>query len=240
VANSASTYPGGLYTAVGATSTGVAVMAWYDATNRRLIYSYNDNPSGSSESQWQSHALEIDPSYAGWYVDLTVDANDGIHIAYYNSGTGDLKYAFLSSYADKKAEVVTVDSYLSTGQQIMINTRAESRTVNGTSLSVIVPYISYYSSSFMQTTSSLRVAWRNDFASYPASAALVASTGSNGVGQGATGDKFTGNWEVMTIPTVNVPVDGVVCNGVPASGTYKNSVFLGYYTDAYYERAYIK
>ena len=240
VASSTSKYPGGLYTAVGATSTGVAVMAWYDATNRRLIYSYNDAPSGGSESQWQSHALEIDASYAGWYVDLAVDANDGIHIAYYNSGTGDLKYAFLSSYADKKPEVVTVDSYLSTGQQIMINTRAETRTVNGSSQSVIVPYISYYSSSFMQTTSSLRVAWRNDFSSYPASAALVASTGSNGVGPGATGDKFTGNWEVMTIPTTNIPVDGVVCNGVPSLGTYKNSVFLGYYTDAYYERAYIK
>ena len=62
---------------------------------------------------------------------------------------------------------------------------------------------------------------------------------------GAKGDLFTGAWECMTIPTSNIPQDATVCGGVP-SGThtggtdYTNTVVLGYMTDQYYEKAYIK
>jgi hypothetical protein len=63
---------------------------------------------------------------------------------------------------------------------------------------------------------------------------------------GAIGDKFTGAWECMTVPSANIPVEATVCGGVPSTATgngntYKNTtVFLGYMTDKYYEKAYIK
>ena len=47
---------------------------------------------------WQEKANYLDEQYTGWHVDLTVDDNGGIHIAYYNSAKGDLKYVYLSKY----------------------------------------------------------------------------------------------------------------------------------------------
>jgi hypothetical protein len=236
VANNATTYRGGLYTAVGALSTGRAVIAWYDAENKRLVYSYSpsiDPSTITATAQWQANAKVIDSDFAGWHVDLTVDKNNGIHIAYYASSSGDLKYAFLPSYdaGPGDIKVVTVDSFLSAGTKLMINTREENR--GGTN--VIVPYISYYHPSFMQTANSVRVAWRNDFSS---------------LSDGAVYDDFTGAWEVMTVPTPNIPMEDFVANGVPTSGTFNtvsngavnitNSVAVTYYTDRWYERAYIK
>jgi hypothetical protein len=114
--------------------------------------------------------------------------------------------------------VVTIDSYLSTGTQLMIETRDDG---SGNE----VPYITYFQPSFISTTNSVRVAWRTEFASLQ---------------DGATSDFYTGSWEVMTLPTNNVPVDGPVSGAVPTAGTYGGSVFLSYYTDASYERAYLK
>jgi hypothetical protein len=216
VADTNSTYPGGNYSDVDALSNGTAVMTWYDAVNRQLIFSYNTNPAGATQADWQTNAIVLDTNFAGWYVDMTVDDADGIHIAYYSSGSGDLRYAYLSAY-NTPATVVTVDSYLSTGTQITINTRLEGGNY--------VPYISYFQPSFVSTTSSVKVAWREDFASLT---------------DGSILDDYSGSWEVMTIPSSNVPVDGMVCNGVPTGGAYADQVFISYYTDAYYERTYLK
>ena len=60
--------------------------------------------------------------------------------------------------------------------------------------------------------------------------------GTNGV----ISDKFTGSWEVMTVPADNIPVELQICNGVPKSGTYSSTVVLGYMSDVGYEKAYIK
>ena len=73
-----------------------------------------------------------------------------IHIAYYNSAKGDLKYVYLSSYDAEPTTPVTVDSYLSVGTNLTINTRLE----NGK----YVPYIYYYNSSSNQTSNSIKVA----------------------------------------------------------------------------------
>jgi hypothetical protein len=236
VADNTTTYGGGLYTAVGGLSDGRAVIAWYDADAGRLVYSYSQgvNPSATTTDQWQANARVIDSEFAGWHVDLTVDGNNGIHIAYYSSGSGDLKYAYLSSY-NAAPQVVTVDSYLSAGTKLMINARQETRNVNGVNQNVYVPYISYYHASFPQTPNSVRVAWRNNFSA---------------LADGAVLDDFTGAWESMTVPTANVPIEDFVCNGVPSSGTttggnlnninLTNTMLVTYMTNAYYERAYIK
>ena len=216
IANESTTYKGGAYTAVGYTSGGVAVVAWYDASKRQLVYSYNENPAtvDSDGTTWQENATVIDASYAGWYVDLAVDSSDGIHIAYYKSSSGDLKYAYIENYKKASdAKVITVDSYLSVGTNITINTK-------GT-----VPYIYYYNTSANQTTNSIKVAWQNDTTT---------------LRDGALNDKFTGAWESMTIPTSNIPNDATVSGGVPTAGTYSGEVVLGYMTDVYFEKAELK
>ena len=227
VAKSDSTFKGGPYAAVGIVpkldSDGfIGVVAWYDASAKRVCYSWNANPdSAVVEGDWQTNAKYLDGAYTGWYVDLNVDESGGIHIAYYNSAKGDLKYVYLSSYNATPSTPVTVDSYLSVGTDITVNVRNEGTENNPK----YVPYIYYYNASSNKTCNSIKVAWRNDMTT---------------LRDGAISDKFTGAWESMTIPTENIPVDATVCGGVPTSGDYANSVVLGYMTDAYYEKAYIK
>ncbi|MGP1594632.1 MAG: Ig-like domain-containing protein [Treponema sp.] len=226
IANKTTKYKGGEYAAVGVTSTGVAVVAWYDASAKQLLYSWNDNPAtvenASDTSKWQKNVVVIDKGYAGWYVDLTVDEKDGIHIAYYNSAKGDLKYSYIPKYneeytGNKHPEVVTVDSYLSVGTQIMITTRKENDK--------IIPYISYYHASFTQTPSSVRVAWCKDV---------------DNLADGAKEDYFTGKWEAMTIPVTDVPKDETICNGVPTTGIWANTMIVGFMTDDGYKKAVLQ
>lgn len=259
VASSATTFKPGAYTAVGYTSSGSAVVAWYDANARRLVYSWNDNPgtTNNATNTWQTNAVYLDAAYTGWYVDLTVVGNS-VHIAYYDSKSGNLKYAYIPTYNNVKknadnslkverntdgslksgAEIVTVDSYLSVGTNITINVRDQGTGTGTSHVAKYVPYIYYYNTSSNQTKNSIKVAWQKD------------STLRDGVDKDK--DLFTGAWECMTIPTPNIPQDATVCGGVPTSGTNKvsasstntyslaNTVTLGYMTDAYYERAFIK
>jgi hypothetical protein len=234
VATNSSTHKGGVYTAVGSLALGAnkgrALIAWNDEANGNLVFSYSTGVDESallstSTSVWQGNARIIDSGdLAGWYVDMAVDSDDGIHLAWYNSGSQDLKYAYLSAY-NEAFQVVTVDSYLSPGTKLMINVRKEGANQ--------VPYISYYHLSLSGTRNAARVAWREDFSSLK---------------NGAVSDQFTGAWEVMSVPTNNIPAEDYICNGVPSTGTFNktganlaNSVVLGYLTgQKRYEWAYIK
>lgn len=213
VADNGKTYKGGEYVAVGVTSEGIVVLAWYDASKKQLVYSWNNDPS--KEENWQKNAKVID-SYGGWYVDIAVDEDNGIHIAYNNTAKGDLKYAYMSSY-NAEATVVTVDSYFSVGTQIMLSTRKEGGNN--------VPYISYYQPSFTLTPGSVRVAWRTDFTTLK---------------DGAKNDSFTGTWEAMTIPNIDIPKDETICNGVPKSGVWANTQVLGFMTYTGYKKAVLQ
>jgi hypothetical protein len=210
VADGSSTYKGGQYSAIGITPDGtVAVMAWYDATNRQLIFSYNTNPTGSSASQWQTNASVIDADFSGWYVDLAVDDLGGIHIAYYNSSNGDLRYAYKSAY-NQPATVVTVDSFLAVGTNVSITWKASGGSR--------IPYISYYMNSFTATSFSVKVAWL---------------TGA--LGNGVVNDQYTGNWEIMTVPTANIPKDYTVGIGIKAT-----KPIVGYATTTNLETGQLK
>ncbi len=199
----------GQYSSIGVTSGGVAVVAWYDVTERRLLYSYNTDPSNATESQWNENYMVLDDSFAGQFVDIAVDGEDAIHIAYYNSSSGDLKYGYLSSYSDTTVEIVVVDSFLSVGQKLMIDTRLEN--------SEYIPYISYSSSAYAGTQHSLRIASKSPGIS---------------LSSGAIADKYTQNWEIMTIPTGNIPKDYIV-----SVGFLSGRVIVGYATDVGLEYA---
>lgn len=192
----------------------IAVMVWYDATNRSLIYSWNDSPldtNSTAVAKWQTNATVIDNSFAGWYADVEVDSGNGIHIAYYNSSEGSLKYAYKSNYK-AEASTVTIDSFLSTGENLSLCINKEGDNQ--------VPYISYYMGSYTSTSYSVRTAWRTNFSSL-----------SNGV----EADKYTGSWEVMTIPTSNTPKNYNIGIGIKS-----NTPVIGYATDVSLETATIK
>jgi hypothetical protein len=210
----------GRYSSVGVTTGGVAVVAWYDAANQALLYSWNDAPtSAASAANWGTNTIAIDTDFAGWYVDLAVDAGNGVHIAYYSSSSGDLKYAYLPTYSSTP-QVCTVDSYLSTGSNIAIATQLEGGKY--------VPYISYYSSAFTQTKFSVRVAYRKDMAS------------ATSVPDGVLDDSYTGAWEIMAVPTNSVALDYQIGVGIKKNAMTVNKPLLGYGTTAGLETATLK
>ncbi|OHE64457.1 MAG: hypothetical protein A2001_02225 [Treponema sp. GWC1_61_84] len=223
VAEAADGFKPGQYSAVGVLNDGsVAVMAWYDANGTRLIYSYNDDPNNTgSDAQWQTNAIEIDDGFAGWYVDLAVDGDNGIHIAYYSSSNGDLKYVYLPTYDTTTGIVpVTIDSFLSVGTNLAITT-----TDDGTNQ---VPYVSYYAPAYTSTNYSLRTAWRTEF-------------GGSTVPAGADSDAYTGDWEIMTVPVSGkTPKDFTVGIGLRDFTVGIPTPILGYATNLGIESAQLK
>ena len=244
VANNTTTKAkGGMYTAVGMLSTGRPVIAWYDSITDGgcLWFSYGPTPSGNTitttTADWQSNAVKIASGY-GTHVDLAVDSNNNVHLAYVNSSKGGLYYAYIpyvsATPSPSTAVTARVDTFLSTGQKLMINVRGN------------IPYISYIHNAFAESKNSIRVAWAKT---------AVAAVGD--VKDGTNGNFFTGNWEVMTVPAEYIPsVSEFVCNGVPSGtnatltqpsdsslrtyNTLDKSMFVTYMTNKWYEGAVLK
>ena len=228
------TYKSGLYAAVGLTSTNRAVAVWYDATGSRLVYSYRDMGASYTApgvggdrktNEWQAHAVEIDGG-APLYVDMVIDDEDGLHIGYYSSSKGGVKYAYLPPDKVKGTtkpvstdfKVATVDTHMNPGTFLKIGVRKE-----GTKQ---VPYISYYHNGFYGSKNAARIAWLKD------------GIGSDGtVKTGVVNNKFTGDWVVMTVPASNGIQQYTICQGVPSSGDYANKVIAAYFTNKNYEMA---
>ncbi|MBR6914484.1 MAG: hypothetical protein IKN34_11925, partial [Treponema sp.] len=212
----------GEYSAVGATNetTPAAIVVWYSEDDQGLFYTYNKTPSNSAT--W-SDAVLIDDGFVGWYVDLVVDDSNGVHIAYYDAGNGDLKYAYVQDYTNPAAKkVMTVDSYLSSGTNISISVKKVG--------SDYVPYISSFMSSFNKTSYTVRTAWITD-------GSLLKSKSADEL-KGVDGnDDFTGVWEVMTVPlaSTSIPLDYSVGIGIKS-----NQPILGYGTQNGLETATLK
>jgi hypothetical protein len=244
VATDSLTHNGSMYTAVGLLSNGLPVMAWYDRLNQNLIFSYagaanarplngtalttaNNNATSrvaTQQSEWQGNAVVVD-TFKGAHVDLAVDAANNVHLAYYDVGNGGLYYAFIPALNPAainarpdtaNIQKVKVDTYLSAGTKIMINVRTETHG----GVTRYVPYISYAHASFAETRNSIRIAWRTNFTT---PATVPAGTDIN--------DRFTGDWEVMTVPVGGVntgnqvipDIEHFVCNGVSTARTGWNA-----------------
>ena len=254
----------GMYTATGCLSSGRPLVAWYDRVNQKLWLSYGSGvpstttaPAPNSTvnittsivttttTQWQDNAMEV-AAFAGTHVDMAVDQDDNVHLAYYDVQNGGLYYALIPPTGtgndiipDKnKIRTARVDTYLSAGTKLMLNVRREAARN--------VPYISYYHASFAETRNAIRVAWRTDF-----SAPAVPPDGTY------ADDSFTGAWEVMTVPVQTLPLaDEFICNGVPTGTStawapapaanslrgrdISKSILVGYMTEKWYEGAVLK
>ena len=194
----------------------VVVIAWYSTNDSKLYFSYNTDPTNisgaSSKAQWATNTKTVDSTMGcGQYVKLHVDSAGGIHMAYYSSSSGDLKYAYLPNYhyltdsTSNSAAVATVDSFLTVGTNCTIDV---AKDASGNQ----VPYISYSNSSI---PSSARLAYETYFP----------TTKSTGNFDGATtAGLYTGNWEVTSIPLDSAgeqPMDAQVSVGVyrdPSTG----------------------
>lgn len=200
-------------------TAGTAVVAWYDDSTQSLLFSYNENPSSTDNAaNWGSNTRVIDSNFAGWYVDMAVDPDGGIHIAYYGAANGDLKYAYLPSYKSE-AQVCVVDSYLSVGTNISVDYKQGTVTKSdGTEETRYVPYISYYMSAFTKTKNSARVAWLSRLGE------------GDVVADGAASDVYTGSWEVMTLPEEQIPLDYTIGVGIKKNSSSVDSPILGYGT----------
>jgi hypothetical protein len=249
VADRNSTAGSSQYLAAGLLNNGRAVIAWYDAQRQCLWFSYGNNATTNvnttvpttTKTEWQNRAVKI-KDYAGTHVDMAVDANNGIHLAYVDARNGGLWYTYIANAtAPATNTTVRVDTYLSTGTKLTINVRTEGARY--------VPYITYIHNAFAETKNSVRVAWQKN------------STLGHGTNEDHT---FTGNWEVMTVPAGSIPnTQEFVSNGVPAGGSLTapnfevtdtnptlihrlrdssiaNTILVGYMTDRWYEGAILK
>jgi len=202
----------------------------------------------TTQADWQTNAKTIDTN-KGAHVDMVVDANDNVHLAYFDLNNGGLYYAIIPPNSStgtarrpdtSNVKPVKVDTFLSAGTKIMITVRSDGTRP--------VPYITYAHASFAGTRNSIRVAWRTDFTNN--TQPLAGSDAS---------DAFSGKWEAMTVPVskgATPQVDDFVCNGVPTSATWTapgttgdylqyntrldQTVIVGYLTDKWYEGAIIK
>ena len=209
---------------------GTAIVCWYDSFAKSLKLKYNTAPL--TGTTW-STAITIDSNLAGWYPDMVVDKEGGIHISYYGAKNGDLKYAYLSSYEDQVADVCTIDSFLSVGTRtsISVSTKKQEFTVGNETFEKYVPFISYYMGAFTATQTCLRTAWP------VALDTNITSNATNTYADGAVSDMYTGNWEVQTLPLDSFPSDYTIGIGVKqtsetdaVAAKAEGNIILGYGT----------
>ncbi len=168
----------------------VVVLVWYDATERCLMYTYNDSPvtnrqGNKTATGWSTpvrvFAEGTDFENTGEYCKVAVDNDGGIHIACYDPVNLDLDYAYLpSSFGGKPTaqtdfETCVVDSNGVTGSNITLDVAKVG--------SDWIPYIGYYMTSCIK----------------PKLAYKVATT--SNAPAGSDDDSVTGNWEIQIIPT---------------------------------------
>ena len=109
------------FSAVAATSLGYALLAYYDTSGGgELVFRYNTTPD--DEDEWET-AITIDSFVNAQFIDIKVDSGDHIHLAYYDSFNGDVKYAYIPAYNSSEAQVqlFTVDSYMVVGSKLTID-----------------------------------------------------------------------------------------------------------------------
>jgi len=181
------------------------VIVWYDTMSRQLMLSYNNTPNtytenftgGNWSNTWVTNTRVID-SNGGQHVKMAIDSDGGIHLAYYNTNAGDLKYTYLAGpESTNPAHTVVVDSFLAVGARCTIDVAKDG--------AVQVPHISYQMNALSGTPAAAKYATR---VTYTGTSMLPVPAGTD------ASDRFTGDWEISTVPTNRTPIDDQINVGV--------------------------
>ncbi len=162
-----------------------ACVFWYDGSSLKMAY----NESPTSSTNWTYRTIDGD---GGLNVKVAVDGDNGIHLAYYTTNGGNLKYAYIPGLA-AEAQIVTVDSHGAVGTKCTIDVAKDS---SGNQ----VPYISYQLIGGIKTYNA-KLAYRKNFDSVSVPA-------------GSENDMYTGDWEVSVVPAENLLKDDTVNVGL--------------------------
>lgn len=167
----------------------VVVVVWYDAKAKALKYSYNTDPtdySWADDNDETNDGKNVDYrglnsqnwqdaqtifTNAGEFCQVKVDKNGGVHIAAYDINLKDLRYAYLNTY-NATPVTYTVDSSGNVGSFMRMDVALDSA---GNPM----PYISYWGGNMPK----------------------IAYPKTTNTSNGASGDMFTGDWEISYIPT---------------------------------------
>ncbi len=178
------------YVCVGATSTGAAIVIWYDGKD--LWYAYNATPTGNSNNglittaDKKGWSISKIASEMGQYCQLAVDASNNVHIACYAPAETSVKYIYIPSTsvaAPGTPAAYTVDSKYDVGQNLTIDVALNSAGKP-------VPYIGYYNATYGKPC----YAYLADPASFYGTDTTVERNG-------AVNDVFTAMWECTIVPT---------------------------------------
>lgn len=132
---------------------------------------------------WENHTKTI--GSGGSKLQMVVDSDDGIHIAFYKSG--DLMYAYLPSYM-AQPQVYKIDTYDDVGDYVTLNVGKDEQGNQ-------IPFIGYYG---------------NKHAKFAKWIAGSETSGTNSYADGVKNDKYTGKWEIITVPTTAVIIEDTV------------------------------
>ena len=182
-------YKAGKYVSMGVigktTSSPKVVVFWSDGL--KLYMAYNESPLTSHT--WTSKLIDDN---GGLNVKCAVDSSNGIHVAYYTTNGGNLKYAYLSGYKADPS-VCVVDAHGAVGTKCSIDVVKDS---SGNQ----VPYISYQLIGGVSTYNA-KIAYRTDFTS-----STFEGSDEN--------DFYTGKWEISIVPTSSLLKDDTVNVGL--------------------------
>ena len=163
----------------------VVCVVWYDQDANALKYSYITNRIGNwnnlkgdaTAKNWSAPIVLFE---GGEYCHIVADKNGHLHVAAY-AGNGDVKYAYLDTYAstEQNIKTCTVDSSGVVGEHLTLDVAVSA---NGNS----IPYIGYY-------TAALKM---------PKYAYLVESSAFVQAPDGVDKNElFSGKWEVTVVPS---------------------------------------
>ena len=183
------------YVAVGAlqsSDSGRAVIVWYDDGNRTLkmtSVSLSEILSGINGKSWSEKTIS---TKGGQYVQIAIDSEDGIHLAYMSNSGADLYYAYMPSYDSSTVTEILVDSKNDVGDNCSIDVGREDES------SPWIPVITYKSNEGTKTKIAYPVVFENGKPK-----------------DGATsGGFFTGNWSVSMLPTENKSTNDQISVGL--------------------------
>ncbi len=171
------------------------VIAYFDPTDGtgglKMAYAgaaIRQDGLADTAASWAT--LLIDGSaLTGANLSMTRDASY-YYIAYADGGKADLKLVTIDVGTMAVVSTQVIDSYQSVGIWTNI------KLVNG------LPYITYYNNSYNGTKNSIKMA-------FPVAAnARTAAQNVFEAGANAVNERFTGNWDVISIPAKTVPAGG--------------------------------